>query len=647
MAFRCLAEGTGGVAWWALSSAVTRYPRSFTDGSRADVGFHRHSSTVWKHADNEAWHAAGESWRGIHCWNPSWHTDQSRRNVVSFVRYGRYQDYGRDHVGYSHLTDGIAAREAASKGPAAGWCSLFERKGPAATQHARNEFAVVCIDTSRRVLLATDRFARRPLCYAWRDPVLRFSDRADDAAGVQDALDPQSLFDYLYSHVIPTPRTVYRDVYRLAPGHQATLGPAGLHVAAYWQPAFVEDGPRDFAALREEFRALLESAVRDQLDHAVVGAFLSGGTDSSTIVGMIGRITGHPARTYSIGFDASGYDEMEYARITARHFGTDHHEYYLSPNDVVATVPKLAAHYDQPFGNSSAVPAYHCARMARADGVDKLLAGDGGDEVFGGNSRYAMQQFLHLYHHLPAWLRGGLIEPVLLGSRALRKVPVVKSAAGYARTARVPMPDRLQTYNLLGTLGFNAILTPEFMSGVDLAEPLRAQREVYASCQAHTLINRMQAFDWKYTLADNDLPKVCGTAALAGLGVGFPLLDDRLVEFSLKLPPDYKLRRFRLRWFFKEALRGFLPNAVIKKKKHGFGMPFGVWMMQHTALRHAATDSLVASKQRGIVRPEFIDDLLERRLPEHPAYYGEMVWILMMLEQWLASPARRHIANAV
>jgi asparagine synthase (glutamine-hydrolysing) len=209
----------------------------------------------------------------------------------------------------------------------------------------------------------------------------------------------------------------------------------------------------------------------------------------------------------------------------------------------------------------------------------------------------------------------------------------------------VPMPDRLQTYNLLGTLGFNAILTPEFMSRVDIVEPARAQREVYASCHAHALINRMQAFDWKYTLADNDLPKVCGAAALAGIGVGFPLLDDRLVDFSLKLPPDYKLRRFRLRWFFKEALRGFLPDAVIRKKKHGFGMPFGVWMMRHSGLRGIATDSLVALKQRGIVRPEFIDDLLERRLPEHPAYYGEMVWILMMLEQWLASPARRQNTN--
>jgi asparagine synthase (glutamine-hydrolysing) len=543
--------------------------------------------------------------------------------------------------GIPSFTDKIAAEETMRKGPAAGWCSLFERKGSAATQDARNEFAVACIDTRGRVLLATDRFARRPLCCAWRDPILCISPRADEVAGAQGTLDLQSIFSYLYLHVIPTPRTAYRGVYRLSPGHQATLGAEGLEVTAYWRPAFVEDGPHKFPPLRDEFRRLLETAVRDQMNCDSVGSFLSGGTDSSTVSGMIGQIAGQPARTYSIGFDASGYDEMEYARITARHFGTVHHEHYVSPDDVVAAIPQLAAYYDQPFGNSSAVPAYYCARMARADGVTKLLAGDGGDELFGGNSRYAMQQFLELYSYLPDWLRGGLIEPALVRPPALRKIPVLKWAAGYARTAGVPMPDRLETHNLFGMLGFDSILTPEFIGGVDIAEPVRAQRDVYESCQAHTLINRMLAFDWKYTLADNDLPKVSLSAGLAGVSVGYPLLDDRLVDFSLKLPPDYKVRRFALRWFFKRALNDFLPQPVIKKKKHGFGLPFGVWMMRHSALREIATTSLHAFKRRGIVRREFIDDLLERRLAEHPAYYGEMVWILMMLEQWLGSSARR------
>jgi asparagine synthase (glutamine-hydrolysing) len=136
-------------------------------------------------------------------------------------------------------------------------------------------------------------------------------------------------------------------------------------------------------------------------------------------------------------------------------------------------------------------------------------------------------------------------------------------------------------------------------------------------------------------LAENDLPKVCGTAQLAGLTVGFPMLDARLVDFSLRLPTSYKLRVLRLRWFFKEALRGFLPDDIISKKKHGFGLPFGVWMTRNPALNTLAVDSLRSLGSRNIVRPAFIQDLLDNKLGSHPGYYGEMVWILMMLEQWL------------
>ena len=535
-----------------------------------------------------------------------------------------------------------AAREVGINGYAAAWALLFERYDLAATAHVRGDYAVAWIDPSaRRVVLCTDRFAVRPLCYQWHDPILRFSDRADDAAGSAATLDPQSIHDYLYFHVIPTPRTAFRKVQRLPPSHRAIVGSNGVDVAPYWRPTFARDRTRDFASLREEFRALLEGAVRDRMDARTVGAFLSGGTDSSTVAGMIGSVSGSRARTYSIGFDAAGYDEMEYARIAARHFGTDHHELYLTADDVVRSVADVAGQYDQPFGNSSVLPAYYCARLAKSDGVDELLAGDGGDELFGGNTRYATQRLFELYHGVPSWLRKSFIEPVLLAP-GLGDLPVARKAAGYVRQAQMRMPDRLQSYNLLTRLGLDAVLTPEFLSQIDPAEPVRAQRQVYDTSNGEALINRMLAFDWKYTLADNDLPKVVGAASLAGLEVGFPLLDDRLVDFSLKLQPEYKLRRFKLRWFFKEALRGFLPDEVISKKKHGFGLPFGVWLVGHAQLRALAVDSLQVLKTRGIVRATFVDELLERRLPEHPAYYGEMVWILMMLEQWLSAFDRRH-----
>jgi asparagine synthase (glutamine-hydrolysing) len=145
----------------------------------------------------------------------------------------------------------------------------------------------------------------------------------------------------------------------------------------------------------------------------------------------------------------------------------------------------------------------------------------------------------------------------------------------------------------------------------------------------------MLAFDWRYTLAENDLPKVYGTAKLAGMHVGFPLLDDDLLKFSMRLPAEYKLRGLKLRWFFKEALRGFLPDAIINKQKHGFGLPFGVWAAGHLQLRQLAADSLHSLAERGIVQRAFIEELLSTHLTAQPGYYGEMVWILMMLEHWL------------
>jgi asparagine synthase (glutamine-hydrolysing) len=205
------------------------------------------------------------------------------------------------------------------------------------------------------------------------------------------------------------------------------------------------------------------------------------------------------------------------------------------------------------------------------------------------------------------------------------------------------MPDRAQMYNLVFRLGIEAVLTPDFLQHVDTTAPLSQQRRTYAECGAAALINRMLAFDWKYTLAENDLPKVVGATRVAGIETGFPFLDQRLVDFSLELHPEYKLRGLTLRWFFKEALRGFLPDEIITKKKHGFGLPFGAWLTAHCGLKSLALDSLAGLQHRGIVRRDFLDDLVSKHLPRFPGYYGEMVWILMMLEQWLrAHPRSAH-----
>jgi asparagine synthase (glutamine-hydrolysing) len=366
----------------------------------------------------------------------------------------------------------------------------------------------------------------------------------------------------------------------------------------------------------------------------VPSCFLSGGTDSSTVAGMVGRVAGRPAHTYSIGFQAEGYDEMAFARIAAKHFKTEHHEYYVTPDDLVRSIPMVARHYDQPFGNSSALPAYYCAKVARDDGVTRMLAGDGGDELFGGNSRYAKQRVFGWYQHIPGVLRSGLIEPLIEGT-PLGGLPGLRKARSYIGQAKVPMPDRLQMYNLLLRLGIQEVLTPEFLAQVDADGPAELQRQVWASAKADSELDRTLAYDWRFTLADSDLPKVRGTTSLAGVSVGFPFLDDALTAFSCTLTDAYKLKGLKLRWFFKEALRGFLPDEILTKKKQGFGLPFGVWATRHAPLKSLAVDSLRSLARRGIVRVEFITTLVDRRLPEYPGYYGEMVWILMMLEQWL------------
>jgi asparagine synthase (glutamine-hydrolysing) len=540
-------------------------------------------------------------------------------------------------LGKPRFTDATLAQIATTESLEAAWRTAFQRHDQQAPNHVAGDFAVA-LRTEAKTCLAVDRFAMRTLCYRQVGNRLLFAERADDLADETAEIDPQAVFDYFYTHAIPSPRTIFKGIFRLPPGHCAVFEDGKLSIAPYWTPRFDEHRAPSFDALRDEFRHLLQQAVGRQLDKGKAGCFLSGGTDSSTVAGMIGAVRGVPAATYSIGFEAQGYDEMAFARIAAKHFGAEHHEYYVTPADLVRSIPQVAAHYDQPFGNSSALPTYYCAKMARDDGLTRLLAGDGGDELFGGNSRYAKSRIFDLYRYLPTLLRAQIMEPVL-GTALASRLPLLKKGASYVEQARVPMPRRLEMYNLIMRLGLDDVLTPQFLAQVDTGTPLRLQQTVWDQSVAGNNVNRELAYDWRFTLAESDLPKVVGTTTLAGIEVGFPMLDDDLFEFSLRLPVDYKLKGLKLRWFFKEALRGFLPDEILGKKKQGFGLPFGVWATQDKALRALASDSVRALAERGILRTDFVDALFNRHLQEHPGYFGEMIWISMMLEQWLRGHA--------
>lgn len=521
----------------------------------------------------------------------------------------------------------------------------WRQRGKAILANLAGEFVCCVLDRKVGELnLAIDPMGTRTLYYQPIRNGLLFATRAGSILAHPQAIadiNPQGIFNYFYFHMIPSPDSIYQAQKKLLPGELLTFARGQIQCEHYAQTRFNETNERPLPELKQEFLALLKSSVSEAAQNQQVGAFLSGGTDSSTLAGILTEVTGKPAKTYSIGFEAEGYDEMSYARIAARHFSTDHHEYYVTPDDVVAAIPRIASIFDQPFGNASAIPAYYCARMAKQDGLDRLLGGDGGDELFGGNTRYAKQYIFSLYERIPAWLRNGVITPLVLSLPSESGPALTKKARSYVAQATVPMPHRMETYNLLVRYGVNSVFSDEFLTQIRPEYPADLLEQTYNESRASSLINRMLAHDWKFTLADNDLPKVVQACQLANMEVAFPFLNHEMVTFSAGLTPQLKLKGTQLRYFFKEALRDFLPDEIITKQKQGFGLPFGVWLQNDKGLKEIAADSLHDLKSRHIIRDGFIDTLLNQHLHEHASYHGTMVWLLMMLEYW----HKQHIAT--
>lgn len=535
--------------------------------------------------------------------------------------------------------DATLADIAQARGPAAALIAAYLKYGDQFIHHVFGHFALALAQPEKKlVILATDRIGARPLCYAHtRNGGFVFAPTTDLLRAhpeLRATLAPQALFDFMYFHMIPSPYTAYHEIKKLEPAQMLRYEAGKTQLRYYWQPAFTEN-ERDFGALGDEFLKLLRASVQHCDPSDDTGAFLSGGTDSSTVSGMLsGLRRPNKARTYSIGFSQQGYDEISYARIAAKHFDTDQHEYYVTPEDVADAFPRVARAYDEPFGNSSAIPTLFCARMAKKDGINVMLAGDGGDELFGGNARYAKQKIFNLYHAIPAPLRGAVLEPMFVSLPFAKWLPPTRKIRSYIEQARMPMPDRMESYNFLHRTGLTTFFTAEFLRQVNSNHPIEALRETYNRTSDASLLNRMLFLDWKITLADNDLRKVNRMCAAEGIEVRYPMLDDDLVEFSARVPSDFKLKGLKLRYFFKKSLENFLPHEIIHKTKHGFGLPFGEWLKTTPALQDVIYSSLKSFKQRGIVRPEYIDELIATHRAGHAAYYGTMIWVLAMLEQW-------------
>ena len=543
-------------------------------------------------------------------------------------------------VGPAHWQGGRFEQLARSQGNAYALAEAYRAYGSGCLAYLHGVFSIAVLDHDQSsALLAIDRAGIERLCYAVTPEGLVFAPAAEAVLrhpAVTTELDPQGIYHYLYFHVVPAPGTLFKSIHKLLPGQVLVFRQGQAQTAFYWRLEYQEQNHTAIDTLAKEFQTVLERCVvRAVAGAGRIGCFLSGGTDSSTLTGVLGDHLTEAVSTFSIGFDAPGFDESFYSKLVAKHFQTDHHHYFVTPSDVAEAVPQVATAYDEPFGNASAVPVYYCARLAKESGVSTLIAGDGGDEIFGGNARYATQKLFEWYHHVPKSLRKGLLEPLVLHRPAVQRLPLLRKVHRYVEQALIPLPERLESYNFLHMTPLEAVLHPDLLRAVDREEPARLLREVYFRAQADTALNRMLHLDLKLTLADNDLPKVTRMCELAGVNVRYPLLDDDLVEFSGRVSPKLKVKGQRLRYFFKYAVRDRLPRAVLTKTKHGFGLPFGLWMRDDARLHDLAQGSVNRLRGRGLVNPGYLDWLWQRHGSEHAAYYGDMIWVLLMLEQWL------------
>jgi asparagine synthase (glutamine-hydrolysing) len=543
----------------------------------------------------------------------------------------------------------LGALADSSRPPVSLMARLYQEEGPDFVRRLRGAFALAIWDPGRKqLLLAVDHFGVKRLYYtsspkraafaSWPSPLTRLPDLGRN-------VDLGSVYSYLNFGFVPAPRSIFAGLLRLPPGHLAKLRADGPSVEPYWDMTYPERPMRRADATAKLYE-LTEQAVADTLREIApkeVGAYLSGGTDSSTVVGLATRLTGERIQAFSVGFSEERYDELEYARITARHFEAAHYTRILGPDEALASLPRLVEAYDEPHGNSSAIGTLACADAARECGVRRLLAGDGGDEIFGGNERYRTDRIFARYALVPAIVRRTLLEPVL--SRVAEdSTNLLGRARRYVRRASLPNPDRYYFSEFLFARAAEQLLGAGVREAVSKRGPYAVLETYYRKARATAELNRLMYIDLKVTLGDNDLLKVTRTAELAGVGVRFPFLSLPLVEFTGAMPARFKLRGLEKRYLFKQAFRSLLAAETLAKRKHGFGVPTSAWMKAHAGFRELARDTLLSARtrQRGYLRPGAVEWLFDRHETDRTPYYGDILWNVLMLELW----QRRHMDGA-
>jgi len=487
----------------------------------------------------------------------------------------------------------------------------YEEWGPACLDRFRGMFAFALWDQPRQQLfLARDRLGKKPLYYAVVDGTLIFGSEIKAllaCPGVDRTLDLEALSDYVSLLYIPAPKTIFRSVRKLPPGHYLLARRDGTHVRRYWDVHFAAGAPADADPASRLAEILRESVVMRLRSDVPLGAFLSGGLDSSAVVGLMAGALGSPVITSSIGFPDDAFNELNYARQVAVHFGTDHHEHMVTPN-AMDVIERLIWHYDEPFADSSAVPTYYVSQLARTQ-VTVALSGDGGDENFAGYRRYYFDvRENKVRDFVPSLLRRPLFGLIgALYPKADYLPQIFRGKAFLSNLARTPWDAYFHSVSGVSADDKARLLTPDVCARLAGYRTVDLFEELYRAADGPDPLSRIQYIDFKTYLPDDILAKVDRASMANSLEVRCPLLDHHLVEYVAALPSHLKLNGTRTKLIFKEAIRGLLPNGIAERKKMGFAVPVGSWLraelaplvseyVLNTGKRHDLFDAATAKK---------------------------------------------------
>lgn len=511
---------------------------------------------------------------------------------------------------------------------------LYEEMGAECVQKLRGMFSLAIYDqTKRKLVLARDRLGKKPLHYALLKDKLYFGSEIKSILAVAPELaevNAQGLLEYLYYGYIPDPITVFTGIQKLPPGHLLEFEKGKIHLRQYWDlPQYSTHAPKSEEECLEELEGRLLEATRIRLISDVpLGAFLSGGIDSSTIVALMARASSGPVKTFSIGFTKADFNEAEYARMVARKFGTDHHEMILEP-DVVETVEHLTSSLEEPFGDSSMLPTYYVSQMARQH-VTVALSGDGGDEIFAGYDRYRIHANRRFFEHIPDWARR------FYRDQLFRLMP--RSMRGRKFSYNVTLPWRERYVDGLSFVPAferdTPLLSDDFRQVLRSSDdPQNVLLRYFAKAPAHDPVSELLYVDTKTYMAADILTKVDRMSMLNSLEVRVPILDHQLVEWVTGLPPEWKLRGNIQKYILRKlAERVGVPREALSRPKQGFALPLVHWM------RNELKDVLMIlleprTLQRGYFEAEGIRKLMNDHLYEGRVLTGR-IWRLLMFELW-------------